>query len=697
MDSCSLSRNSRKYWKVFNDLSGKRTNQDPNQPISFHNTTHTNPQKIATHFCRQFTRPVPHTPNPDTPRLIRQIRKQHPLDRDTDTFTTAQIKRAIRDSKNSTATSPDGLTILHLRHLGPLGLQYLCRLYNLSYKHAEIPAIWKHAIIISLPKPGKPINQGTSYRPISLLCPASKVLEKLLRTLISPHIILSDSQHGFRRGRSTTSALLPLVHQIAAGFNQHYPIHRTVSMAVDFSKAFDTVNHTRLLTDIHHTTMPHNAIRWLTTYLRGRTAACKYNKFSSKSYPLHTGVPQGSVLSPLLFNLYVSSYPQTVQLSTSYADDFTASVTTGSTSEATSSLAAHAADVTRWAEDRALQVSAQKSTVTLFSSQTRELSNTHPNIPINSTPLPLEKNPQILGVTFDPTLTFSAHVENVTRRAKQRLSILKALAGTTWGQQKETLINTFKATIRSLFTYASPIWSLHASNTSIAKLQTVQNAALRVATGSVKASAQDHLHAETRVLPVREHLSLLAHQHLATCLQRTHPSYATVTADSGPRDKKGTLQRRYGARVLKYCTNGAVEDAKAARAELHTEFVDAAIRARSNNRVLNTPTPDIDEEELTLPRPYRTTLSQLRSGHCSSLNEYKYIIQSSDTASCPSCTYPLHNTHHIFSCPAHPTALGVRDLWERPARVADFLATLPFFRFKIPPRPPPVPPSHSDA
>ena len=92
-------------------------------------------------------------------------------------------------------------------------------------------------------------------------------------------------------------------------------------------------------------------------------------------------------------------------------------------------------------------------------------------------------------MTFDPTLTFSAHVENVARRAKQRLSILKALAGTTWGQQKETLINTYKATIRSLFTYASPIWSLHASNTSIKKLQTIQNAALRVATGSVRASA----------------------------------------------------------------------------------------------------------------------------------------------------------------------------------------------------------------
>ena len=110
---------------------------------------------------------------------------------------------------------------------------------------------------------------------------------------------LQDASH------STVTALLPLVHQIATGLNQNYPIHRTVSMAVDFSKAFDTVNHTILLSDINNTNMEHNTVRWLTTYLRGRTAICRYNNTSSKSYVIHTGVPQGSVLSPLLFNLCV--------------------------------------------------------------------------------------------------------------------------------------------------------------------------------------------------------------------------------------------------------------------------------------------------------------------------------------------------------------------------------------------------------
>ena len=244
-------------------------------------------------------------------------------------------------------------------------------------------------------------------------------------------------------------------------------------------------------------------------------------------------------------------------------------------------------------------------------SQTREL-NTHPIIPFNNTNLPLDKNPKILGVTFDPTLTFCAHVDSTVNKAKGRLPILQALTSQAWGQQKESLTNTFKAAVRSLFTYASPIWFPYTSSTNISKLQRVQNAACRIITGSVKLSAESHLHAETKMLPVQDHLSLLSSQFLATALQPGHPSYATVTADSGPRDMKRTLQRRFGPQVLRFFTNGAVQDAKEARKQLHTEYVDAAIRARPLNRVLNLQPPDIAEEESSLPRQYRTTLSQLR-------------------------------------------------------------------------------------
>ena len=162
-----------KLWRLIQRYSGKRSYNPPNQPISFNGKSLSNRRDIATKFVKQFTRPTPHRHDPTTRRLIRQLRCKHRLDHSSTPFTPGQVKEAIENSGSSTALSPDGLTVLQLKHLGPLGLRYLCRLFNLSFTHARIPDIWKHAIIVPLLKPGKPKEQGTSYQPISFLCPAS--------------------------------------------------------------------------------------------------------------------------------------------------------------------------------------------------------------------------------------------------------------------------------------------------------------------------------------------------------------------------------------------------------------------------------------------------------------------------------------------------------------------------------------------
>ena len=239
-------------------------------------------------------------------------------------FTTSQVRAALNNSGNSTASGPDELTILHLRHLGPCGLSYLTHTLNLSIATANIPSIWKSATIITIPKPGKPPCLSSSYRPISLLCPAVKVLERLLLPHITASLHLADSQHGFRPLHSTTTALLPLTQTIVSGFNQRRPPSRTVVMAIDFSKAFDTVPHTQLLTKIATSPLNPHVVRWLSCYLKGRTARCCHNNIFSSFRPVHAGVPQSSVLSPALFNHFVSDYPHTAPLITSYADDFTA-------------------------------------------------------------------------------------------------------------------------------------------------------------------------------------------------------------------------------------------------------------------------------------------------------------------------------------------------------------------------------------
>ena len=150
-------------------------------------------------------------------------------------------------------------------------------------------------------------------------------------------------------------------------------------MAIDFSKAFDTVNHSKLISSISHSSLPHNLVRWLSSYLRGRLASCRYRGATSVCHAMRAGVPQGSVISPHLFNFFVSSYPETCELHSSYADDVHAAVSAVDVGQAAAALSRHASDVGAWAEERQLRVSPSKSHITLFTSDTHQ-SHLHPHV-----------------------------------------------------------------------------------------------------------------------------------------------------------------------------------------------------------------------------------------------------------------------------------------------------------------------------
>ena len=159
---------------------------------------------------------------------------------------------AISKLNNSKAAGSDNITALHLKNLGPLGISFLTRILNDSLKYNTTPSIWKTSNIIPLAKPGKDPNLSSSYRPISLLCPSAKVMETLLLPYITEHLPPAAHQHGFRPNHSTTSALLNLSSHIASGFNKPCPPDRTVLVALDLTKAFDTVDHLTLTESLYY-------------------------------------------------------------------------------------------------------------------------------------------------------------------------------------------------------------------------------------------------------------------------------------------------------------------------------------------------------------------------------------------------------------------------------------------------------------
>ena len=264
--------------------------------------------------------PIHHSSIRTNRKILNAINKQ-PLS-DAPTVTYQQVKSAIQKAKNSKTYGTDNMSTAHLKHLGPAALSYLIEIFHLSLSKCQIRAIWKSSIIVPLLKPGKDTGLSESYRPVYLLCPASKILEKWLQPTILKHFNFAAHQHGFRSKHSTVTALCDIATAISNGFNKKKPADRTVLVAIDLSKAFDTVKHSKLLELI---ATPGALKRWLANFLQGRQAKTLFHDFLSEARVDRFGVPQRSVLSPLLFNFYVADAPSPPPDITikSYADDFT--------------------------------------------------------------------------------------------------------------------------------------------------------------------------------------------------------------------------------------------------------------------------------------------------------------------------------------------------------------------------------------
>ena len=285
------------------------------------------------------------------------------------TFTTDQVIKGLSNCSNTKAFVPDKLSIFHLKKPGPMAIEYLTTLFNGSVTACRIPAIWKSSIVIPIPKPGKDSSLETSYRPISLICPAAKLWRlSYLPLAVNTHLLPASDQHGFRTGHSTISALLQLTIDGAIGFNQRKPPHRTVCVAVDLTAAFDTVNHNTLLSKIARSTLPEATCRWLSNYIRGKQSVTSCRGAKSKARIIHTGVPQGSRLSPTLYSFYIADMPRPREpvKRICYADDITVWASGVELSELEHKVSTYLTEMSRFLWENSLLISAPKSSVPLF-------------------------------------------------------------------------------------------------------------------------------------------------------------------------------------------------------------------------------------------------------------------------------------------------------------------------------------------
>ena len=235
------------------------------------------------------------------------------------------VFRAITSLPARTASGPDGILSQMLKGTAEVTSSSLSTLFNLSLRKGVIPSEWKTSNVTPVYKAGDP-KCVTNYRPISLLSLPSKLLERIVHSRLLSYIlsnsILSTSQFGFRPSSSTQEAI------ITATEEWHHHLDAKANVAVvffDLSKAFDSVPHLGLLRALSRIGVSGYLHRWFSSYLTGRSQRVVLDGCSSASLPIHSGVPQGSILGPLLFSIYINPLAS-LSLSSStrlllYADD----------------------------------------------------------------------------------------------------------------------------------------------------------------------------------------------------------------------------------------------------------------------------------------------------------------------------------------------------------------------------------------
>lgn len=375
------------------------------------------------------------------------------------------------------ANGPDDIPNLVLKRCASSISPFLVILFNKSLHHAILPKDWKLANITPIHKEGDKGNVH-NYRPLSLTSVCCKTLEHIIYSGLMKHLQDNDfftaTQHGFRSGLSCTTQLTEFTHDITLGINNSTQID---AVFLDLKKAFDVVSHNLLLFKLSSLGIPERLLSWIKDYLHMREQRVVVNGASSSPVEVLSGVPQGSVLGPLLFLIFINDMPadlkSTVRL---YADDCVIYLPVTCINDA-KILQADLDAVTSWCDKWKMSLNIKKCYHVKFTNKINKLVTAYR---INETALQMCDEVRYLGVTFSSTMNWSAHVDAVVAKASRMLYFFQRNFKHAPTGLKETLYVT---NIRPVLEYACQSWDPF-TNKNIDKLERVQKRASRFVTAN---------------------------------------------------------------------------------------------------------------------------------------------------------------------------------------------------------------------
>ena len=414
-------------------------------------------------------------------------------------FKSRVVKRVLLNLNTHKASGPDGIPANVLKKCASSLYLPLCKLFHLSYSTASYPSQWKVANVQPIPKKGETSNPA-NYRPIAICSILAKIMENivnhhLVRYLEANHLI-SDRQYGFRHARSTGDMLAVITERLNDSIHR---LGESKAVALDISKAFDRVWHEALLVKIRALGAGDTFVSWVSSFLANRSIRVVVDGISSNPHTLQAGVPQGSVLSPTLFLIFINDLLRLTENPIySFADDSTlihsfffkkrpnSREIETKRREMHISLNNDLARIYNWGRANRVDFNASKTQCCYLTHKVKEPSV---NLTLDSVNISESESLELLGIAINSDMRWNAHIIKIAKEASKCLGFLKRC---TKYFTPSDLRDIYVSYIRPKMEYNCHIWA-GASKTTLDYLDRVQNRAIKLINNAEVANTLDSL------------------------------------------------------------------------------------------------------------------------------------------------------------------------------------------------------------
>ena len=417
-------------------------------------------------------------------------------------FTFSEFNSALKKLKARKSPGPDCIHNEMLKHLGHQGKLVLLEFINTTWHQGRLPSSWKIATIRPVLKKGKPEEDLASYRPISLSSSLGKLAERMMNRRLywwlEDNNILNVHQAGFRSGYRTDDQLFRLSQKIIDGFHDE---KSTTAVFVDLKQAYDRVWRKGLLLKMQRMGIHGKMYAWIKSFLTGRLIQTQVNKSMSSKQTLEEGLPQGSALSCTLFLIFINDLPEVLKYEKAlYADDLALWHTFKNPETSAFLLNEDLQRLSKYCSKWKLKINTTKTVYTIFSNSPKTAAK-NLKLTVGDDQLEKEENPVYLGVTLDRQMNLNKHIQKLKEKSSRRLNIIKRLASTQWGANKNTLRQLYIGYVCSTMEYNIALQSISSDSTQ-ASLDKVESSAVHFIAGAMKSTSTAACHIHTNIQPL---------------------------------------------------------------------------------------------------------------------------------------------------------------------------------------------------